>query len=69
MSSQTQGIHANFPDAGTGHEDEVISVASRHETEDTRAQREASVAAGVPVAVDEKLVLQVKGLHETLGKT
>uniref|UniRef100_A0AAV1U7I3 Uncharacterized protein n=1 Tax=Peronospora matthiolae TaxID=2874970 RepID=A0AAV1U7I3_9STRA len=69
MSSQTQCTHATLPDTGIGHDDDDDSVVSRHETDDTKAHREASVVAGVPVAVHEKLVLDVKGLQETLGKT
>uniref|UniRef100_A0AAV1UIL3 Uncharacterized protein n=1 Tax=Peronospora matthiolae TaxID=2874970 RepID=A0AAV1UIL3_9STRA len=69
MCSQTQSTHATLPDTGIGHEDDVASVISRSETEDTHAYRSASVVAGVPVAVHKKLVFQVKGLQETLGKT
>uniref|UniRef100_A0AAV1U0P6 Uncharacterized protein n=1 Tax=Peronospora matthiolae TaxID=2874970 RepID=A0AAV1U0P6_9STRA len=69
MCSQTQSTHATLPDTGIGHKDDVVSVVSGSETEDTHAYRPASVVAGVPVAVHAKLVLQVKGLQETLKKT
>uniref|UniRef100_A0AAV1T815 Uncharacterized protein n=1 Tax=Peronospora matthiolae TaxID=2874970 RepID=A0AAV1T815_9STRA len=69
MSSQTQGTNATLPDTGCGHDDDVVSVVSRHEIDDTRAHRAASVAVGVPVEAYEKLVFEVKGLQETLGKT
>uniref|UniRef100_A0AAV1U8R5 Uncharacterized protein n=1 Tax=Peronospora matthiolae TaxID=2874970 RepID=A0AAV1U8R5_9STRA len=69
MSFQTQGTHANLPDTGIGHDGDVVSEVSRQETEDTIAHRAASVVAGVPVAVHEELVLEVKGLQENLGET
>ena len=69
MSFPTQGTLATLPDTGIGHDDDVISVVSRHESDDFRAHRAASGVAGVPLADHEKLVLEVKGLQETLGKT
>uniref|UniRef100_A0AAV1VM56 Uncharacterized protein n=1 Tax=Peronospora matthiolae TaxID=2874970 RepID=A0AAV1VM56_9STRA len=69
MSSKTKGTHTTLPDTGSGYEDDIVSLVSRHEIDDTRAHRAASVAAGVPVAVHKKLVLEVKGLQETLEKT
>uniref|UniRef100_A0AAV1UXX5 Uncharacterized protein n=1 Tax=Peronospora matthiolae TaxID=2874970 RepID=A0AAV1UXX5_9STRA len=42
---------------------------SRHGIDDTHAHRAKSVAAGVPVEAHEKLVLEVKGLQEALGKS
>uniref|UniRef100_A0AAV1UGQ1 Uncharacterized protein n=1 Tax=Peronospora matthiolae TaxID=2874970 RepID=A0AAV1UGQ1_9STRA len=44
-------------------------VVSRHGIDDTHAHRAKSVAAGVPVEAHEKLVLEVKGLQEALGKS
>uniref|UniRef100_A0AAV1TYI6 Uncharacterized protein n=1 Tax=Peronospora matthiolae TaxID=2874970 RepID=A0AAV1TYI6_9STRA len=67
-SFQTQGTHATLPDTGIGPDD-VVSVVSRHEIDDTHAHRAKSVAAGVPVEAHEKLVLEVKGLQEALGKS
>uniref|UniRef100_A0AAV1UPU8 Uncharacterized protein n=1 Tax=Peronospora matthiolae TaxID=2874970 RepID=A0AAV1UPU8_9STRA len=61
-SFQTQGTHATLPDTGIGPDDDVVSVVSRHEIDDTHAHRAKSVAAGVPVEAHEKLVLEVKGL-------
>uniref|UniRef100_A0AAV1UEL9 Uncharacterized protein n=1 Tax=Peronospora matthiolae TaxID=2874970 RepID=A0AAV1UEL9_9STRA len=69
MSFQTQGTLATFPDTGIGPDDDVVSVVSRHETDDTHAHRAKSVAAGVPVEDHEKLILEVKCLQETLVKT
>uniref|UniRef100_A0AAV1TNL8 Uncharacterized protein n=1 Tax=Peronospora matthiolae TaxID=2874970 RepID=A0AAV1TNL8_9STRA len=69
MSFQTQGTHATLPDTGIGPDDDVVSVVSRHEIDDTHAHRAKSVAASIPVEAHEKLVLEVKGLQEALGKT
>uniref|UniRef100_A0AAV1TFI9 Uncharacterized protein n=1 Tax=Peronospora matthiolae TaxID=2874970 RepID=A0AAV1TFI9_9STRA len=69
MSFQAQGIHATLPDTGIGPDDDVVSVVSRHGNDDTHAHRAKSVAAGVPVEAHEKLVLEVKGLQEALGKS
>ena len=69
MSFPTLGTFATLPDTGIGHDDDVVSVVSRHESDDFRAHRAASGVAGVPVVDHEKLVLEVKGLQETLGKT
>uniref|UniRef100_A0AAV1TFS4 Uncharacterized protein n=1 Tax=Peronospora matthiolae TaxID=2874970 RepID=A0AAV1TFS4_9STRA len=69
MSFQTQGIHATLPDTGIGPGDDVVSVVSRHEIDDTHAHRAKSVAAGVPIRAHEKLVFKVKGLQEALGKS
>ena len=67
-SFPTQGTLATLPDTGIGHDDDVVSVVARHETDDSHAHRKASGVAGVPVADYEKSVLEVKGLQETLGK-
>uniref|UniRef100_M4B714 Uncharacterized protein n=1 Tax=Hyaloperonospora arabidopsidis (strain Emoy2) TaxID=559515 RepID=M4B714_HYAAE len=69
MSFPTQGTLATLPDTGIGHDDDVVSVVSQHETDDSHAHRAASRVTGVPVADHKKLVLEVKGLQETLGKT
>uniref|UniRef100_A0AAV1TRQ9 Uncharacterized protein n=2 Tax=Peronospora matthiolae TaxID=2874970 RepID=A0AAV1TRQ9_9STRA len=69
MIFQTQGTHATLPDTGIGPDDDVVSVVSRHEIDDTHAHRAKSVAAGVPVEAHEKLVLEVRGLQEALGKS
>uniref|UniRef100_A0AAV1UXM2 Uncharacterized protein n=1 Tax=Peronospora matthiolae TaxID=2874970 RepID=A0AAV1UXM2_9STRA len=69
MSFQTQGTHATLPDTGIGPDDDVVSLVSRHEIYDTHAHRAKSVAAGVPVEAHEKLVLEVKGPQEALGKS
>uniref|UniRef100_A0AAV1THZ8 Uncharacterized protein n=1 Tax=Peronospora matthiolae TaxID=2874970 RepID=A0AAV1THZ8_9STRA len=69
MSFQTQGTLATLPGTGIGPDDVVVSLVSRHEIDDTRADRAKSVAADVPVEAHEKLVLEVKGLQNTLGKT
>uniref|UniRef100_M4BK35 Uncharacterized protein n=1 Tax=Hyaloperonospora arabidopsidis (strain Emoy2) TaxID=559515 RepID=M4BK35_HYAAE len=69
MGFPTQGTLATLPDTGISHDDDVVSVFSRHETDDSYAHRAACVGvAGVPVADHEKLILEVKGLQETLGK-
>uniref|UniRef100_A0AAV1TDN1 Uncharacterized protein n=1 Tax=Peronospora matthiolae TaxID=2874970 RepID=A0AAV1TDN1_9STRA len=62
MSSQTQGTHATLPDTGIDPDDDVVSVVSRIETDDTHAHRAASVVVGVPVAVHENLVLEMKSI-------
>uniref|UniRef100_A0AAV1U5P2 Uncharacterized protein n=1 Tax=Peronospora matthiolae TaxID=2874970 RepID=A0AAV1U5P2_9STRA len=69
MSFQIQGTHATLPDTGIGPDDDVVLVVSRHEIDDTHARRAKSVAAGVPVEAHEKLVLEVRGLQEALGKS
>uniref|UniRef100_A0AAV1T4L6 Uncharacterized protein n=1 Tax=Peronospora matthiolae TaxID=2874970 RepID=A0AAV1T4L6_9STRA len=69
MSFQTQGTHATLPDTGIGPDDDVVLVVSRHGIDDTHAHRAKSVAAGAPVEAHEKLVLEVKGLQEALGKS
>ena len=58
MSFPTQGILATLPDTGIGHDDDVVSVVSRHETEDSHAHRAASGVAGVPVADHENWFLR-----------
>uniref|UniRef100_A0AAV1VM06 Uncharacterized protein n=1 Tax=Peronospora matthiolae TaxID=2874970 RepID=A0AAV1VM06_9STRA len=63
MSFQTQGTLSTLPDTGIGPEDDVVSVVSRHEIDDTHAHRAKSVAAGVPVEAHEKFV----GLHRYTG--
>ena len=68
-SFQTQGTPATLPGTGIGHDDDVVSVVSRHETDDSHAHRAASVVAGVPAEDHARLVLEVNGLRETLGKT
>uniref|UniRef100_A0AAV1TJX2 Uncharacterized protein n=1 Tax=Peronospora matthiolae TaxID=2874970 RepID=A0AAV1TJX2_9STRA len=69
MNYQILGTLATLPDTGIGPDDDVVSVVSRHEIDDTHAHRAKSVAAGVPVEAHENVVLEVKGLQETLGKT
>uniref|UniRef100_A0AAV1UB35 Uncharacterized protein n=1 Tax=Peronospora matthiolae TaxID=2874970 RepID=A0AAV1UB35_9STRA len=69
MSFQTQGTHDTLPDTGIGSDDDVVTGVSRHEIDDTHAHRAKSVAAGVPVEAHKKLVLEVKGLQEALGKS
>uniref|UniRef100_A0AAV1TNU5 Uncharacterized protein n=1 Tax=Peronospora matthiolae TaxID=2874970 RepID=A0AAV1TNU5_9STRA len=62
--------HPKHTDTGIGpNDDDVVSVVSRHEIDDTHAHRAKSVAAGGPVEAHEKLVLEVKGLQEALGKS
>uniref|UniRef100_A0AAV1UKF2 Uncharacterized protein n=1 Tax=Peronospora matthiolae TaxID=2874970 RepID=A0AAV1UKF2_9STRA len=46
-----------------------IPMISQHEIDDTHAHRAKSVAAGLPVEAHEKLVLEVEGLQEALGKS
>uniref|UniRef100_A0AAV1VPC2 Uncharacterized protein n=1 Tax=Peronospora matthiolae TaxID=2874970 RepID=A0AAV1VPC2_9STRA len=69
MSYQTQVPLATLPDTGVSPDDDVVSVVSRHEIDDTHAYRAKSVAAGVPVDAHEKLVFEVEGLQEALGKS
>ena len=69
MSYQTRGTLSTLPDTGIGHDDDVVSAVSRHETDGSHAHRAASGVAGVPVADHEKFFLEVKGIQETLGKT
>uniref|UniRef100_A0AAV1USY5 Uncharacterized protein n=1 Tax=Peronospora matthiolae TaxID=2874970 RepID=A0AAV1USY5_9STRA len=54
MSFQTQGTLATLPDISIGLDDDVVSVVSRHETDDTHAHRAKLVAAGVSVEAHEK---------------
>uniref|UniRef100_A0AAV1V303 Uncharacterized protein n=1 Tax=Peronospora matthiolae TaxID=2874970 RepID=A0AAV1V303_9STRA len=69
MSFQTQGTLTTLPDTGIGPDDDVVSIVSRHETDDTHAHRANLADAGVPVEAHEKLVLDIKGLQENSVKT
>uniref|UniRef100_M4BZ15 Uncharacterized protein n=1 Tax=Hyaloperonospora arabidopsidis (strain Emoy2) TaxID=559515 RepID=M4BZ15_HYAAE len=68
MSSPTPGTHATSPDIGIGHDDDVVSRVSSHGTGGSLAHRAASVEVGVPKEEHEKVLLELSGLRETLGK-
>ena len=69
MSSPTQGTLAALPDIGIGHGDDAVSGVSPHGTGGSLADRAASVEVGVPKEEHEKVLLELNGLRETLGKT
>uniref|UniRef100_M4BF53 Uncharacterized protein n=1 Tax=Hyaloperonospora arabidopsidis (strain Emoy2) TaxID=559515 RepID=M4BF53_HYAAE len=69
MSSPTPGTHATSPDIGIGHDDDVVSGVSPHGTGGSLAHRAASVEVGVLKQEHEKVLLELSGLRETLGKT
>ena len=69
MSSPTLGTHATSPDIGIGHDDDVVSGVSPHETGGSLAHPAASVEVDVPKEEHEKVLLELNGLRETLGKT
>uniref|UniRef100_M4B4F1 Uncharacterized protein n=1 Tax=Hyaloperonospora arabidopsidis (strain Emoy2) TaxID=559515 RepID=M4B4F1_HYAAE len=69
MSSPTPGTHSTSPDIGIGHDDDVATGVSPHGTGGSLAHREASVEVGVPKEGHEKVLLELNGLRDTLGKT
>ena len=69
MNSPTPRICATSSDTGIGHGDDVVSGVSSHETGGYLAHREASVVVGVPREEHKKVILELSGLRETLGKT
>ena len=60
---------ATLPDIGIGHDDDVVSGVSPHGTGGSLAHRAASMEVGVPKEEHEKVLLELSGLRETLGKT
>ena len=68
MSFPTQGTHATSPSIGIGHDDHVVSEVSPHGTGGYLSHRAASVEVGVPKKEHEKVLLELNGLRETLGK-
>ena len=70
MSSPTPDTRATSPDTVIGHDDDVVSVVSPHGTGGSLSHRAASVVVGgVPREEHEKVLLELSGLRETLGKT
>uniref|UniRef100_M4BA85 Uncharacterized protein n=1 Tax=Hyaloperonospora arabidopsidis (strain Emoy2) TaxID=559515 RepID=M4BA85_HYAAE len=69
MSSPTPGTHATSPEIGIGHDDDVVSGVSPQGTGGSFADRAVSVEVGVPKEEHEKVLLELNGLRETLGKT
>ena len=69
MSSPTPGTRATSQNIGIGHDDDVVSGVSPHGTGGSLAHRAASVEVGVPKEEHEKVLLELNGLRETLGKT
>ncbi|CAI5714208.1 unnamed protein product [Hyaloperonospora brassicae] len=68
-SSPTPGTLATSPDTGIGHDDDVVEGFSPHGAGGSLAHRAASVVVGVPKKEHEKVLLELSGLRETLGKT
>ena len=68
MSSPNLVTHATSPNIGIGHDDDVVSGVSPHGTGGSLDDRAASVEVGVPKEEHEKVLLELSGLHETLGK-
>ena len=69
MSSPTLGTLATLPDTDIGHDDDVVSGVSPHGTGGSLAHRAPSVEVGIPKEEHEKVLLELRGLRETLGKT
>ena len=69
MSSPTLGTHATSPNIGIGHDDDVVSGVSPHGTGGSLDHRAASVEVGVPKEEHGKVLLELSGFRETLGKT
>uniref|UniRef100_M4C5J8 Uncharacterized protein n=1 Tax=Hyaloperonospora arabidopsidis (strain Emoy2) TaxID=559515 RepID=M4C5J8_HYAAE len=69
MSSPTQGTLATLPDIGIGHDDDVVPGVPPHGTGGSLTHRAASLKVGVPKEEHEKVLLELSGLGETLGKT
>uniref|UniRef100_M4BFD3 Uncharacterized protein n=1 Tax=Hyaloperonospora arabidopsidis (strain Emoy2) TaxID=559515 RepID=M4BFD3_HYAAE len=69
MSSPTPGTHATSPDIDISHDEDVVSGVSSHGTGGSITHRAASVEVGVPKEEHEKVLLELSGLRETLGKT
>ena len=68
-SFSTPGILATLLDTDIGHDDDAASGYSPHGTGGSLAHRAASVMVGVPKEEHEKVLLELRGLQETLGKT
>ena len=69
MSSPSPGTHATSPNIGIGHDDDVVSGVSPHGTGGSLAHRAVSVEVGLPEEEHEKVLLELNGLRETLGRT
>ena len=67
-SSPTPGILATSPVTGIGQYNDIISRVSSHGTNGSPAHRAASVVVDVPREEHEKVLLDLGGLRETLGK-
>ena len=67
MSSSTPGTRATSPDTGIGQDDEVVSGVFPYGTGGSIYHRAASVVVGVPKTENEKLLLELSDLHETVG--
>ncbi|CAI5712943.1 unnamed protein product [Hyaloperonospora brassicae] len=68
-SSPTPGTLATSPYTGIGHDDDVAEGFFPHGTGGSLAHRAASMAVGVPKKEHEKVLRELSGLRETLGKT
>ena len=68
-SSPPPGTRATSPDTDIGHDDDVVSGFSPHGTGGSLDHQAASVVADVPSREHEKVILELSGLRETLGKT
>ncbi|CAI5742841.1 unnamed protein product [Hyaloperonospora brassicae] len=68
-SSPTPGTLATLPDTGIGHDDEVAKGVAPYGTGSSLAYRAESVVVGVPKEEHEKVLRELSGLQETLGKT
>uniref|UniRef100_M4BDB3 Uncharacterized protein n=1 Tax=Hyaloperonospora arabidopsidis (strain Emoy2) TaxID=559515 RepID=M4BDB3_HYAAE len=69
MSSPTLGTLDTLPYIGIDHDDDVVSGVSPHGTGGSLAYRAASVEVGVPKEEHQKVLLELSGLRQTLGKT
>ena len=67
-SSPTPGILATSPNTGIDHGDDVVSEISSHRIDGFLANRAASVVVDAPKEVQEKHLLELRALRNTLGK-
>ena len=69
MSFPTPGNRVNSPDTGIGNDDDVVSGVTPRGTGGSLAHRAASVVVGVPSEEHDKVIIELSGIRETLGKT
>ena len=67
-SSPTPGTLATSPDTVIDPDDDVVSGVAPHETGGSLAHRAASEVVGIPKDEHEKVLLELSGLREILGK-